>query len=53
MKHKHVIEFLRLTIEEQKSYVEAAKREGEPKAEKFYRSSIAQKRAAIRALRVA
>ena len=53
MKHEHVIEFLRLTIEEQKSYIETARREGMPKMEKFYRKSIAQKRSAIKALRVA
>jgi len=53
MKHKHVIELLKLLIDEQKSYIETAKREGMPKMEKFYRKSIAQKRMAIKALRVA
>jgi len=53
MKHKHVIKLLELLIDEQKSYVEIAKREGMPKMEKVYRKSIAQKRAAIKVLRVA
>ena len=53
MKHKRVIEFLRLTIEEQKSHLETARREGLPKTEKLYRRSIAQKRSAIKTLRVA
>jgi len=53
MKHKHVIELLKLMIDEQKSYIETAKKEGMPKEEKLYRKSIAQKRAAIKALSVA